>query len=550
MSIGAGRRRRAALARLSERIGALTEAAALSEGRVEDGVVERARGIAERADQRLALGEGNTIVALSGATGSGKSSLLNALSGARLARDGARRPTTRRAMAACWGPANPDELLDWLGVPVRMNMGPSKDLDGLVLVDLPDNDSIEHEDKLEVDRLIDLVDMVIWVVDPQKYADAALHEGYLRSMADHADVMVAVLNQVDRLAARQLAQTESDLRGLLDAEGLHGVPLLCTSALTGTGVDDLIGLLAGTARAKRAGPARLDKDVTSAAVALSEAIGADVPTRVDPDRAKQLDAALARAAGVGRVGEAVFTSISRRGQAATGWPVVSWVQRLRPDPLRRLRLDPTAGAEGGVPGDSEPTCMSRAGLRIATGGVEQARVDTALRAIGDDSSCGLPQGWADAVRSASRGRAGRLPAELDRAVASADLELARGQWWWRPVLFLQWLLLAAVVAGLGWLGINLLLARLGTGAVPVLIWWGIPAPVVLADGGAVAGIVLGVLARFGVVAGAHATRRRAIGALMNAVSEVSGQAVIGPIEAELERHRDALAAVRRAISVS
>ena len=227
MNLGSERRRRAALTRLSERIGALSEAAALSEGRVEDDVVDYVKGITERADQRLAFSGDNTIVALAGATGSGKSSLFNALAGAQLARSGVQRPTTRRAMAACWGPSNPDRLLDWLRVPVRTNVGPGKGLDGLVLLDLPDHDSTERENRLEVDRLVALVDMLVWVVDPQKYADAALHEGYLRPMADHADVMVVVLNQADRLTGPQLDQATDDLRRLLDSEGLREVPLLC-----------------------------------------------------------------------------------------------------------------------------------------------------------------------------------------------------------------------------------------------------------------------------------------------------------------------------------
>ena len=36
------------------------------------------------------------------------------------------------------------------------------------------------EHRLEVDRLVELVDLLVWVLDPQKYADAALHDRYLR----------------------------------------------------------------------------------------------------------------------------------------------------------------------------------------------------------------------------------------------------------------------------------------------------------------------------------------------------------------------------------
>ena len=65
-----------------------------------------------------------------------------------------------------------------------------------MLLDLPDFDSVEHAHRLEVDRLIELVDLVVWVVDPQKYADAALHDRYLRPLAGHAGVMLVVLNPV------------------------------------------------------------------------------------------------------------------------------------------------------------------------------------------------------------------------------------------------------------------------------------------------------------------------------------------------------------------
>ena len=48
-----------------------------------------------------------------------------------------------------------------------------RDLDGLVLLDLPDHDSTEVAHHLEVDRLVQLADLLVWVLDPQKYADAA-----------------------------------------------------------------------------------------------------------------------------------------------------------------------------------------------------------------------------------------------------------------------------------------------------------------------------------------------------------------------------------------
>ena len=73
-------------------------------------------------------------------------------------------------------------------------------LDGLVLLDLPDHDSVRLENRLEMGRFVALVDQLIWVVDPEKYADAALHDGFLVPLAGYADVMLFVMNQIDRLS--------------------------------------------------------------------------------------------------------------------------------------------------------------------------------------------------------------------------------------------------------------------------------------------------------------------------------------------------------------
>ena len=135
---------------------------------------------------------------------------------------------------------HPTDLLDWLDVPRRhLVQGDDPAFNGLILVDLPDHDSTETAHRQEVDRLVRLVDMLIWVVDPQKYADAALHNNYLKPLAGHADVMLVVLNQADRLTGDQLRQAMRDLRKLLDFEGLGKAQLVAASALTGLGVESL-----------------------------------------------------------------------------------------------------------------------------------------------------------------------------------------------------------------------------------------------------------------------------------------------------------------------
>ena len=84
-----------------------------------------------------------------------------------------------------------------------------------------------------------LADLMVWVLDPQKYADAAVHRRYLVPMAGHSSVIAVVLNQADLLTPEQAEDCVADLRRLLELEGLHDARSLVTSAVTGAGLDKL-----------------------------------------------------------------------------------------------------------------------------------------------------------------------------------------------------------------------------------------------------------------------------------------------------------------------
>ena len=79
----------------------------------------------------------------------------------------------------------------------------------------------------------------MWVLDPEKYADAAVHDRYLAPLAGHAGVLLVVLNQIDRLEPAAAQECLRDLRSLLDREGLTATPLLAVSGRTGAGVAEL-----------------------------------------------------------------------------------------------------------------------------------------------------------------------------------------------------------------------------------------------------------------------------------------------------------------------
>jgi GTP-binding protein EngB required for normal cell division len=528
---------------LPERLAALKDAVEASQGRLEPAALEPAESVVKRVGARLAFSGDVTVVALAGATGSGKSSLFNAISGTTLAEPGVRRPTTSKAMAASFGDAN-DAILDWLDVPRRHLVTGHDRFSGLILLDLPDHDSTETSHRLEVDRLVQLADQFIWVVDPQKYADAALHDRYLKPLAAHADVMLVVLNQADRLGDGERQRMVADLRRLLADDGLKGTRVIATSAVSGAGVKELQDELAELIKGKRAAALRLAADVEVAAASLRPHIGDAEVDGVPKKRIAHLDETLLVAAGVPVVVDAVAKAWRHRGAYATGWPVLSWLEKFRPDPLRALHLDVLSSKKQPA---IEPGRVNRTSLPTAQG-VAKARVDSAVRALADETSAGLPRPWQDSIRRAARTDETLLPDHLDRAIATTDLELDRGTGWWAVVRGLQWLVLLTMLVGLGWLGVNFVLtAYLALPALPVPMVGNVGLPTVLALGGLAAGILLAMVSRIGVEIGARSKARAAQAALRRAIGQVTATYVVAPINEELarrEKAREALARIR------
>jgi len=511
---------------LDRRLTALAEAAELGEGRLDQPLIDEAQGVVAKAGARLGLGLEQTVVALAGPTGVGKSLLFNVLTGTQLASVSRRRPTTATGEAAAWG-GGADALLDWLEIDRRHRLD-GDGLSGLVLLDLPDFDSVQLAHRLEVDRLVALADLVVWVVEPQKYADASLHERYLRPLHSHAAAMAVVLNQADLLPEAEVEAWRRDAKRLLSEDGLDGTPLVVVSAKTRAGIDDLRKLLAARVAARDAAVARLAADVDTAAGSLAEACGGKAAGIRGNDR-QRLVAALEDAAGAPAVVRAVDAAHRHRGTLATGWPFVRWLRRLRPDPLRRLRLPETA----------QPEVRTS---RPPPSDVQRAQVATAARNLADGASDGLPAPWPRLARESALEHE-ELADRLDKAVAGAELHASRPRWW-RVVGAVQRLLGAAVVVGVLWL---FLLAVLGylriEDVIPVPELGGVPIPTWLLLGGALAGIALAFLARLVNGAGARRRSRAAARSLRARIEDVAKELVISPVEAELEAYRRFCSAV-------
>jgi GTP-binding protein EngB required for normal cell division len=516
---------------LDRRLQALGEVVELADGRLDEENVAAAKAVVSRAGERLGLGVDETVVALAGPTGAGKSSVFNALAGQELTAVGRRRPTTATATAAVWGEAG-RELLDWLGV-ARRHRTVDGDLRGLVLLDLPDYDSVELDHRLEVERMIELVDLLVWIVDPQKYADAALHDRYLRRLSEYDESMLFVLNQSDLLSPSAVQACLGDLIRLLGEDGLDGVPVMASSAVTGDGLPSLRQELVRRVERRAAAAARLSADVVTVASALAAESGGSAAGVRSADR-EQLTSALAGAAGVPAVVDAVRRAHMRRGILAAGWPYARWVRRLRPDPLRRLRLADRGAEEvhTSVP-PPNPT--------------ERHLVSAATRSLAAAAAAGLATPWPALARSAATAREEQLAERLDRAVAGADLRMTRPLWW-RLVGFLQWLFALVVAAGALWLLVLVLLAFLRVEeVVPLPDVAGIPVPTALLVGGALAGMLLALLARVVNGVGARRRARRAARSLRARVADVGDELVIGPVEDELAVHARLADALARAL---
>ncbi|MGH9894947.1 MAG: GTPase domain-containing protein, partial [bacterium] len=153
------------------------------------------------------------FVVILGSTGSGKSSLFNALAGKPVSPSGLLRPTTRKPVAL----AHPDEPLDThRGLTIIKDPEAPK---GLVIVDSPDFDSVEQSNRELALDLLEKADLVIFVTTVTRYADQVpwmvLDRAHQRG--------VPLLLVINRMPADQGEQSEvlADYRTLLNKGGLE-----------------------------------------------------------------------------------------------------------------------------------------------------------------------------------------------------------------------------------------------------------------------------------------------------------------------------------------
>ena len=278
--------------------------------------------------ERLSLGVDHTVVALVGGTGSGKSSVFNAVSRLQFAEVGVLRPTTSQVSACVWG-TEADALLDWLAVSLDHRIQRESALDGeaeaslrgLVLLDLPDHDSIVPDHREVVDWLLPMVDLLVWVVDPQKYADDALHSGYLRRLVGHEAAMLVLLNQVDTVPEDTVDVLRADVVHLLHEDGLSGVAVEVSSARTGEGIATIREILATVVERRSVSAQRAGAEISDAAALLSTQLASHEPSGADLPVAAVV-VGLTDAVGLRAITAAVGAAVRNGGSTAPAFGAV------------------------------------------------------------------------------------------------------------------------------------------------------------------------------------------------------------------------------------
>ena len=463
--------------------------AGIAAARVLELDVTRADAIRAEAAERLGIAPDAYVLALVGGTGVGKSSIINALAGETVSQAGVRRPTTSRAVA--WVPGasatDPSEapLLQRFDADVVRGTGPSE-LGNVVVLDLPDIDSLEPANRAAVEAVLPKVDVVAWVTDPEKYADAVFHDTFLRNWLPRLDRQILLLNKADRLTPEAARSVEADLAAVLRRE----VPslerrtpeVIATRATDGAeGVAELRRWLAEAVDAKAIVADRL---VAGAAAALADlagragvAAGPAGPLLSEGERGRVVDAAVTEVLrvvdlpGVERQAVAATrASARRRGTGPIGLVTTAI---YRATGRNRASADPR-GYLGG---------WRRRGSLARAGEVVRSAVNGVLPSVAPD----LRAQYAAAARAGDLEQ--RIGASVDRVIARQPAFDPPTSRLWPVLALLQTANTVLLVLAAAWIVIWII-ARPEVASYNLPILGPMPAPLVLLAIGVILGYVL------------------------------------------------------------
>ncbi|SIS46078.1 hypothetical protein SAMN05444817_10522 [Corynebacterium appendicis CIP 107643] len=284
----------------------------------DSGVEADARAIVNQLDDyvlpRLANLDAPLLAVIGGSTGSGKSTLVNAVLRERVSNPGVIRPTTRQPVLV----ANPADA-DWFNSPqvlpglarshgagneqsTTLRIVPTGSIpEGLALLDAPDFDSIDDRNRALASQLLAAADLWVFVTTPARYADQLVWN-FLHDAASRGIEVVVVLNRLDEASADTVPD---DLRRMMDEAGLHGATVFTVPFVPDLGGDspeeflqdtlvaELRSYLTGLAEDSAARRAVAGKTVAGAATGAIEKVEQLIDARSRQEAfASQLDSAI------------------------------------------------------------------------------------------------------------------------------------------------------------------------------------------------------------------------------------------------------------------
>lgn len=601
-------------------VASLKDAISYGEGRVPETVLLDAAETLERLSQRRELSTEHTVIGFFGATGSGKSTLFNAIAGQNIALSAPTRPTTSTVQAAIWDAEGSEELLDWLGIDkrvypqtqalaaegeatggneaggnnkatgnnksaggvaapnavtepapglfnrIRRAVGGRGEMrtrtGGLILLDMPDFDSVTTTNRDLAARMMRYVDVLVWVVDPQKYADAVIHRDFMVPLAASGAQALCVLNQADKLAPAEVPAVLASLTRLLQAEGTEAHLLaapIAVSARTGEGVDVLRDLLAQVAAAKSLSLQRTDAQLHATASQLRTYAGGEGTVLAGAyalDAEQKLVKACYSSSQAEQVLQAATASYRRTAGQHTGWILTRWMSRLKADPLRRLHLGlqeetkSTSKAEksaGMLGSDSENAPELVASSLPPLSAAQKAGMANAVRQYSKQMAARIDEPWKRSMKEAALSREAELPELLERDMVRIDYGLGRTRAPWVIFNALQWIALLSALVGVGWLTLISGMAYLQIQLPPAPTPEGspVPLPTLLLLLGILLGIASAGVGRLLTAMGSRYYARKLRGRLQTGVEKAVQSCVVAPVQQEAKR----LNAYRKALDI-
>lgn len=589
-------------------VASLKDAISYGEGRVPETVLLDAAETLERLSQRRELSTEHTVIGFFGATGSGKSTLFNAIAGQNIALSAPTRPTTSTVQAAIWEAEGSEELLDWLGIDkrvypqtqalaaegeategnkatggvaapnavtepapglfnrIRRAVGGRGEMrtrtGGLILLDMPDFDSVTTTNRDLAARMMRYVDVLVWVVDPQKYADAVIHRDFMVPLAASGAQALCVLNQADKLAPAEVPAVLASLTRLLQAEGTEAHLLaapIAVSARTGEGVDVLRDLLAQVAAAKSLSLQRTDAQLHATASQLRTYAGGEGTVLAGAyalEAEQKLVKACYTSSQAEQVLEAATASYRRAAGQRTGWILTRWMSRLKADPLRRLHLgqqEETKSASkaeksaGMLGSDSENAPELVASSLPPLSAAQKAGMANAVRQYSKQMAASIDEPWKRSMKEAALSREAELPELLERDMVRIDYGLGRTRAPWVIFNALQWIALLSALVGVGWLTLISGMAYLQIQLPPAPTPEGspVPLPTLLLLLGILLGIASAGVGRLLTAMGSRYYARKLRGRLQTGMEKAVQSCVVAPVQQEAKR----LNAYRKALDI-